>query len=116
MSLTSDRAAIATALDAVTDVSGYDDWPPMLAVGDAWARWGGYEASGLPLIFATTWKVYVVGGGTPGDAMQWMDDHLASILDAIDAIVFISTVAPVEFQIQNSGVLYGVEITAEKES
>ena len=116
MSLTADRAAIASALDAVADITGYDDVSPMLNVGDAWVRWGGYEATRVPLVFATTWRIFLVTGGTPADAMVFLDSHLEAILDAIDSLVFLEGVQPVEFQLPNSGVLYGAEITGQKES
>lgn len=116
MSLTQDRADIAAAIDVVADMTGYDDTPPMLSVGDCWVRWAGYEASGAPLTFLTTWKIDIICGGTPTDAIAFLDSHLADVLDAIDHLVFLVGVAPVEFQIPSNGVLYGAEITAQKES
>lgn len=116
MSLSADRATIAQALDAVADVTGYDDMPGTLSVGDAWVRWGGFEPTGAMGLYETTWRVDVITGGTPGDAMLFLDTHLVAILDAIDELVYIQGVAPVEFQIPNVGVLYGAEITATKES
>lgn len=115
MSLSADRTALATALDAVTDISAYTDWPPQMVPGDLAVHWGGYDAQGPPLMFASTWKLQLIAGGTPGDAMVFVDNHLSAILDAIDQLVFITGVRPVEFQTPN-GVLYGAEITAQKES
>ena len=115
MSLATDRAAIAAALDAVTDITGYDDQPSMLSPGDAWVRWGGFDAAGPVLTFMTIWRIWVVCGGTPQDAMTFLDTHLADVLDAIDQLVYVTGVQPVEIQI-SGGVTYGAEITAQKES
>jgi hypothetical protein len=117
MTLAADRAAIAVAVDAVQDITGYDDQPALLNVGDAWVRWGGYAAGKTPvLIFETTWLVDVITGGTPTDAMQFLDAHLALILGSLETIGWIVSVVPVDFQIPNAGVLYGAEINLKKES
>ena len=116
MSLAGDRAALAQALDAVPDITGYDDVSPMLNVGDAWVRWAGYDAAGPTMLFTATWKIFVVTGAEPGSAMQFLDMHLMPILDAVGWHAYTTGVRPVEFQTANAGVLYGAEITAEKES
>jgi hypothetical protein len=116
VSLAADRAAIAQALDAVPDIHGYDDWAPQMVPGDAWVRWAGYKNAGPPLTFTATWKIFVITGGDPGSAMQFLDAHLMLILDALSIHAYTTDVRPVEFQTANAGVLYGAEITAEKES
>jgi len=116
MSLAGDRATLAQALDAVADITGYDDVSPMLNVGDAWVRWAGYDPQGPPLTFLASWKIFLVTGAEPGSAMQFLDTHLMPILDAIGWHAYVVGVRPVEFQTANAGVLYGAEITAEKES
>jgi hypothetical protein len=85
----------------------------MNSVGDAWARWAGYDAQGPMLLFESQWKIYVITGGTPSDAMHFLDSHLDAILSAIQALAFIASVRPIQF---DPSALYGVEITASKES
>jgi len=116
MSLSGDRATLAQALDALPDITGYDDVSPMLNVGDAWVRRAGYDAAGPPGVFNASWKVFVVTGGDPGSAMQFLDAHLAPIIDAIGWHAYTTAVRPVEFQTPTAGILYGAEITAERES
>lgn len=116
MSLSSDRAAIAAALDPIPDITGYDDEPALLNVGDAWVRWAGWLPSGAVGTFVATWLVNVITGGTPSDAMLFLDNHLELITDALDDLAFVTGVAPVDFQIPNVGVMYGAEITLKKES
>jgi hypothetical protein len=113
MSLTLDRHAFAAALDAVDGISGYDDEAPMSNVGDAWARWAGYDDQGASLLFTTTWKIFVITGGTPSDAMHFLDSHLDALLAAIEHLAYVTTVRPIQF---DPSALYGVEITATKES
>ena len=116
MNLAGDRATLAQALDAVPDITGYADVPPMLNVGDAWPRCAGGIADGAPGSFTITWKISVITGAEPGPGMEFLDMHLAPLLDAIGWHAYVPSWAPVEFQTANAGVLYGVEITAEKES
>jgi hypothetical protein len=116
MTLAADRAAIAAAVDAVQDITGYDDQPAMLNVGDAWVRWAGWLAAGPLALFETTWLVDVITGGTPTDAMNFLDSHASLLVDAVAPLAYVAAVLPVDFQIPNAGVLYGAEITLKRES
>jgi hypothetical protein len=116
MTLAADRLALAQAVDAVQDITGYDDQPALLNVGDAWVRWGGDVAAGPIELFERTWLVDVITGGTPTDAMNFLDAHLALLVAALAPLGYVVTTLPVDFQIPNAGVLYGAEITLKRES
>jgi len=115
MSLAADRAAFAAALDPIADITGYDDQPALLNVGDAWVRWAGWTPAGPPGTYLSSWLVDVITGGTPSDAMKFLDTHLELITDALDDLAYVTGVAPVDFQIPNVGVMHGAEITLHKE-
>ena len=118
MSLLADRQALATALSTVTGVTGYADPDQQLTnTGDATARWTGQEAQpNTPaLVFLVNWEILVVAGRTPSEGLAWLDANLSTILDALDALVWITGVSPSVIQTPN-GDLFGVVIEAKKES
>lgn len=115
MSMTTDRAALVLAVDNVSGINCYSYSPPQLGQGDAWVRWTGHSEGPAPLLFMANWVITIVTGQTLDDAMLWADTKLATIADAIDTLVWVTGAIPVDLGTE-SAPLYGVQITAQKES
>jgi hypothetical protein len=118
MSLLSVRQEIATALSTVTGVTGYTDPPGVMAPGGAWPLLTSLTtADHLPAgLFLAQWRVLLITGGTPEDALTWLDGAaFPLVLAALAPHGWITQAQPVTIATPSSGTLYGVEITLVRE-
>jgi hypothetical protein len=115
MSLLSTRQAFATALSTVTGVTGFVDPPSIMSPGGAWPLLASMDAAGPAGLFVSNWRVLVVTGSTPENALTFLDTNLAAIVDALAPIAYIQTVTPVTIPMDSAGPLYGVELTTVRE-
>ena len=115
MSLATDRTALVNAVDAVAGINCYSYSPPQLTQGDAWVRWTGHAEGPARGVFAANWIITVVAGQTLDDAMAFTDTKLATLEDAIYTLVWVTGAIPVDLGTESTP-LYGVQITAQKES
>lgn len=118
MTLLSVRQELAAALSTVAGVTGYTDPPTVMAAGGAWPLLTSLStAEYLPAgLFLAQWRVIVVTGGTPEDALTWLDGAaFPLILTALAPHGYVQQAQPVTIATPNSGTLYGVEITLVRE-
>lgn len=113
MSLTGDRAAIATALSTVTGVKGYEYRPTTPRPGDAWPT--------LPtldlldgLVWSAEWKVIVFLPQEERAASVWIDAHFLAIVAALRVPGFADKAEP-GLMTTTGGDQYVLEITMRSE-
>lgn len=82
MSWAADRAEIATALNTVTGVKGYEYRPKTLRAGDAWPV---LESLSLEhsLVWRPSWTVMVILPADERAAGAWIDDHFTDLAAAL---------------------------------
>lgn len=82
MSLDDDRTAIATRLNAVSGVQGYDYRPPAPVPGDAWVTLPSLALE-QGLVWRPTWTVNVCLPADERDASLWIDSHFIPLVEAL---------------------------------
>ena len=82
MSLTTDRAVIAAALNTVAEVTGYEHRPKVQKPGDAWPTLPTVQRE-QGLVWRPEWTVVVFLPQDPQEASEWMDAHLLDVLAAL---------------------------------
>lgn len=82
MNISDQRAALVTAIDAVTGVECYDERPKVPKPGDAWLALDALEPV-MDLQWTGLWRVIVQLPSGPQAAATWVDTHFQSLVDAI---------------------------------
>lgn len=103
------RQSIATALNAVPDVTGYAHRPSTIAAGDAWPLLSTLDRSGGNG-FLASWRVRVILPQDEDAASVWLDEHWAALFYALEPIAFVQRAVPVMLP-AGGGDLYALEIT-----
>lgn len=109
MSFTTKRHALAVALTAVPDVTGYPHRPSTMTPGDAWPVLGPLtRARGTA--FNVQWRVRVLLPQEEEAASVWMDAHWDMLFYALEPHGFVSQSTPVMLA-AGGGELYALEIS-----
>ena len=103
------RLNVATALNAVPDVTGHRFRPAAPAIGDGWPLFASMErAAGTA--FLATWRVRVALPSDEESASTWMDGHWDALYYALEPLGFVQRMLPTLLP-TSSGDLYALEIT-----
>lgn len=94
MSTRDELAAVATALDGV-NVTGH--YRQSLKAGDGFVKWNGRDRDDSGLGWIDIWQVWVALPQDLGAAETWLTEHLEPLIEAIDDVLVVTTVAPREF-------------------
>lgn len=114
MSLVGQRAALATALSTVDDVTGHQYRPRTLPPGTAWPLLGQLEA-GPAHDFLATWRVVVVLPADEITASKWFDAHHEDLADALADFGRVTRIEPGLVQ-TDAGDLEAMFLTLEREA
>lgn len=107
------RAELATALDSVAGIAGYERRPDALRPGDAWpilsqvTRGPGYA-------WQATWRVLVVLGPAETDAVDQLDQLLPELLAGLQVAAHVDSAQPVALT-TDAGPMMALELTARTE-
>lgn len=113
MSLVGDRQAIADALSTAPGVKGYAYRPTSTKPGDGWPLLSSLDrAAGLA--FTVTWRVLIILPGDEVAASEWIDAHHEQLVDALEPVGFVDTVAPVKLE-SGAGDQYALQMTMRGE-
>lgn len=108
------RQAIADALSAIADVSGFRARPTTPNVGDAWPVLAGADRN-IGDAFLNTWAIRVSVPQDEVGAQDWWDDHWASIYFALKPVGYVTAVRPIVIAMQGGDHLaYEITMTAEE--
>lgn len=97
MSLSGERAEIATALSAITGVTGYAYRPTIQNAGDGWPLLETLER-GPANDFEVTWRIVIVLPTSEQDAMEWFDTHHESIANGLLDFGYVTRIEPGNLQ------------------
>lgn len=103
------KTALAAALTALTDVTGYVYAPKAYKPGDAWPRWGGAEAAETGAYARTFTHAYQVVVVLPADmiaADTWVSEHLDDIVDALADLLAITEIQYARLPAEGSQAAY----------
>jgi hypothetical protein len=114
MNLSQNRDDIAAALNGVEGITGFSEPPNVFKAGAAWPLLGSLSNAMAPGVFAATWYVHLVTGGTPTEALAFIDEHLADVVDALGPVAWVEQIDPVALP-TNSGNYYAVQLTLTRE-
>lgn len=94
MSIVGDRAALATALSAIDDVTGHQFRPRTLPPGTAWPLLRRLERADEVPDFEATWSVVVILPSDEIAASKWFDAHHETIADGLADFGFVDSIEP----------------------
>lgn len=114
MSLSGERAALASLLTAVDDLTGYAHRPNAITPGDAWPLIDFLERQSSP-DFEVTWLIIVVLPRDEQTAMEWFDDKHEEIADALSDFGYVDRIEPWPLQTE-AGVMDCMILTLRKEA
>lgn len=113
MSLAGARQEIATALSTVDGVTGHVLRPTLLKTGVGWPSWVGASRAAA-YSFMHVWKATIIVPSGEAAANQWLDDHVADLVDALMPVGMIDEYDPTAVP-TTSGDLFAVTFTLRKE-
>lgn len=90
------REAIAAAMSAVDGVNCTPYFRQSLKPGDACVRFGTSVRAQNGFGFVNTWEVWLALHQDIATGEKWLDDHLPSLLAALDPELVVTSVTPAE--------------------
>lgn len=110
------RQALATAVSMVDGVAGWPYAPKNRGVGDAWPMWSGASRADGSVAFEMSYSVIIVAAAQsdPQAADEWIDAHLDALHDALEPVMWIESITPVEIP-SEGGAMLGLQITGKRE-
>jgi hypothetical protein len=115
VSLSEAREEITAALSTVAVLHAHPERPATMVPGTAWPFWRGWTLSagttGLPI---SGWEVIVVTGKTERSATDFVDEHLADVVDALRPAGWFTAVDPIRFPTE-AGDVFAVSVKITRE-
>lgn len=115
MSIADDRIEITAALATVDELFATELQPTTLGTGACWPTLTGLERDETTNEFLASWRILVATGGDPISAVLFMDEHLQDVVDALQTVVWVTSIAPVDLTQLTAGDMFGIEIRAVRE-
>ncbi len=115
MSIVETRTEITEALATVDGLYATETQPGTMGAGSAWPTLTGIARDETTNQFVGSWRIIIATGGDPISALLYMDEHLQDVVDAVQPVAYVESIAPVDLSQLTAGDMYGIEIRAVRE-